>query len=408
MDFIAQNLEKALKATGLPYRSMPFIHGALTAHIITPYCGNDDEEDAIICAAIFDVQNGDIPEKGKTLNRMTRVLECVDAIQGDIIDDLQDGRYEPYFGQYPKGTPGTEIAREWCNGFLAATFLGKEFPDREETTKEAATAFGMLMAYAQSDDEDVLEKIKPLSEDLLENPEAIVSDCVYEIDFFWREWEAKHESEDGLDDDFTDLPLTREEPKTGRNDPCPCGSGKKFKKCCGKNGDSISKSLSAISNREKAGHEKLLSGLSIGPPDKTSGKKCFICGKTKNLVKTPCCEKWICDDEDQYVLFSYARNSCLRNHRRYTLCGQHFDAGHDGDWKTCTRCRKELSKELEMYIWYGTNEYNHEKLPDPPAFTPSFCAKCRKRIILADGGYTVKAGKYYCDRCEPLVMPDFS
>jgi len=24
---------------------------------------------------------------------------------------------------------------------------------------------------------------------------------------------------------------TREEPKTGRNDPCPCGSGKKFKKC---------------------------------------------------------------------------------------------------------------------------------------------------------------------------------
>jgi preprotein translocase subunit SecA len=26
----------------------------------------------------------------------------------------------------------------------------------------------------------------------------------------------------------------REQPKVGRNDPCPCGSGKKFKKCCGK------------------------------------------------------------------------------------------------------------------------------------------------------------------------------
>jgi len=23
------------------------------------------------------------------------------------------------------------------------------------------------------------------------------------------------------------------EKKTGRNDPCPCGSGKKYKKCCG-------------------------------------------------------------------------------------------------------------------------------------------------------------------------------
>ena len=26
----------------------------------------------------------------------------------------------------------------------------------------------------------------------------------------------------------------RETPKIGRNDPCPCGSGKKFKRCCGK------------------------------------------------------------------------------------------------------------------------------------------------------------------------------
>jgi preprotein translocase subunit SecA len=26
-----------------------------------------------------------------------------------------------------------------------------------------------------------------------------------------------------------------EHPKVGRNDPCPCGSGKKYKKCCGKN-----------------------------------------------------------------------------------------------------------------------------------------------------------------------------
>lgn len=28
-------------------------------------------------------------------------------------------------------------------------------------------------------------------------------------------------------------PILREAPKVGRNDPCVCGSGKKFKKCCG-------------------------------------------------------------------------------------------------------------------------------------------------------------------------------
>jgi preprotein translocase subunit SecA len=30
--------------------------------------------------------------------------------------------------------------------------------------------------------------------------------------------------------------IKREMPKVGRNDPCPCGSGKKFKQCCGRNG----------------------------------------------------------------------------------------------------------------------------------------------------------------------------
>ncbi len=30
-------------------------------------------------------------------------------------------------------------------------------------------------------------------------------------------------------------PVRREQPKVGRNDPCPCGSGKKYKHCCGKN-----------------------------------------------------------------------------------------------------------------------------------------------------------------------------
>ena len=28
--------------------------------------------------------------------------------------------------------------------------------------------------------------------------------------------------------------MRRETPKIGRNDPCPCGSGKKYKKCCGR------------------------------------------------------------------------------------------------------------------------------------------------------------------------------
>ena len=36
-------------------------------------------------------------------------------------------------------------------------------------------------------------------------------------------------------DDFLErkpAPFLRTEKQVGRNDPCPCGSGKKFKKCC--------------------------------------------------------------------------------------------------------------------------------------------------------------------------------
>lgn len=31
------------------------------------------------------------------------------------------------------------------------------------------------------------------------------------------------------------IPTTRATPKIGRNDPCICGNGRKYKKCCGKN-----------------------------------------------------------------------------------------------------------------------------------------------------------------------------
>ena len=37
-----------------------------------------------------------------------------------------------------------------------------------------------------------------------------------------------------LDGKQINNPVRRETPKVGRNDPCPCGSGKKYKNCCGR------------------------------------------------------------------------------------------------------------------------------------------------------------------------------
>ena len=52
-----------------------------------------------------------------------------------------------------------------------------------------------------------------------------------------REQVAKPTSENlGDDGSVKKSPVVKKE-KIGRNDPCPCGSGKKYKKCCGQNAD---------------------------------------------------------------------------------------------------------------------------------------------------------------------------
>jgi len=126
-------------------------------------------------------------------------------------------------------------------------------------------------------------------------------------------------------------------------------------------------------------------------------RKCFICGKKTKLTKTECCDQWICNDEDKYVLFSFAHNSCYRNHRKYTLCAQHYNEGHKGDWQTCEKCKQGI--EPEMYVYFGTNEYNNEVLKNPPKFKPTHCIKCKSIIILSEGGYTWTKEGYICMFC---------
>jgi hypothetical protein len=129
-----------------------------------------------------------------------------------------------------------------------------------------------------------------------------------------------------------------------------------------------------------------------------NGKRCGLCGKTENLTRTPCCNEWICDDADSYVMFSYARNSCYRNHDRFTLCGSHWHEGHEGRWQDCEACRDSF--ETEMYVYYGTNEYNFERLENPPTYEPTHCQKCNAIIRLAEDGYMLSSEGYICMRCS--------
>ena len=47
----------------------------------------------------------------------------------------------------------------------------------------------------------------------------------------WEEEDFEYDDEED-EADFFQTPVRRETPKIGRNAPCPCGSGKKYKKCC--------------------------------------------------------------------------------------------------------------------------------------------------------------------------------
>ena len=145
-------------------------------------------------------------------------------------------------------------------------------------------------------------------------------------------------------------------------------------------------------------------------PMSASKPRCGLCGKTRNLTRTECCGNWICDDEHKYLLFSYARNSCSRNHRRFTLCGYHDTEEHMGDWKDCRKCA--TSFESEMYVWYGINEYNFEKLPNPPSYEPTKCSKCGTVVVLSEDACSIRPGtgsrEYWCEECSRQDIERFS
>ncbi len=51
-----------------------------------------------------------------------------------------------------------------------------------------------------------------------------------------KKWMKDHEAElrtEGAPEQAKVETVVHEGPRIGRNDPCPCGSGKKYKKCCG-------------------------------------------------------------------------------------------------------------------------------------------------------------------------------
>ena len=124
-------------------------------------------------------------------------------------------------------------------------------PDTEVrgTVKELAEKYGQdvmtMVGFLDGINESLKEEnpIEDLSEDtqvnlvfdkalLYKNMVAAKADWLYELPQ-WKEIFSEEELK-ALYKEQRDSGTVRKPKKIGRNDPCPCGSGKKYKKCCGR------------------------------------------------------------------------------------------------------------------------------------------------------------------------------
>ena len=112
-------------------------------------------------------------------------------------------------------------AAEWSDGFLC----GLQFNDRAWSLLAVGqpTWFAPFMRLGTEDGMAITNK----QGDAASWIDAIVPSLV-QIAAYWTSRRAMPSHAP-----MPAMPIVRATPKVGRNDPCPCGSGKKVKKCCG-------------------------------------------------------------------------------------------------------------------------------------------------------------------------------
>jgi uncharacterized protein len=146
-----------------------------------------------------------------------------------IADTLNSG--EVYLPLLLEDENGNTPANDWANGFLRGMEFGKEdwalLLDDEDYGGSLVAIFAL--ANENNPDPEMRPYKDPISADLRETLIAGAAAGTMQI---YRYFKAERFL---ADDPLGNMPaFLRTKRKIGRNDPCPCGSGKKFKQCCGK------------------------------------------------------------------------------------------------------------------------------------------------------------------------------
>lgn len=165
-----------------------------------------------------------------SLEHANHILGLLVRYHNQIVLSLRDApeSFSPLFDEYEDEDSEAVISAEgWCAGFSLGVHLAAEAWEPLFEDEQASQLLTPIIAFSMEE----------ATKELREAPDAaameaalitMLPSAVLGIYDYWQPARAKRKP--GLVND--NFPLGGNA-KTGRNALCPCGSGKKFKKCCG-------------------------------------------------------------------------------------------------------------------------------------------------------------------------------
>jgi len=205
---------EALTALGPSSMTAGQLDGLMAAVLTAPNPPGAEEWLAAIWVLEEDDPEPDIdPEDPAVAGAFALILDRL----SEITADLDSGIYEPLFDG---GDDGSVVWETWADGFMVGMTLDVDgWEQRLQSSSAAGEAAQLMMTLidVSRDDPETLKRLgrKTVEHFRLHAPD-LLTECVLEM---WRPPTPQRPTVRG--------------PKIGRNDPCPCGSGKKHKKCCG-------------------------------------------------------------------------------------------------------------------------------------------------------------------------------
>jgi uncharacterized protein len=221
-----EQLESFLMSEDTPEECMDIsmLDGFLTALVLGPETVLPSEWLAL-------VWGGNEGPQFSSLEQANQILQLVMRHMNGIILGLmaEPQEFAPVFYERrdEQGRLCT-LPEEWCTGFMQGVALRHQAWQPILEDDEAAELLIPIQLFGTDKGHEWMESVPDRDDhDEREKLIAQIGDCVVALYAYWQP--ARMKQPEGLSQGS----FRAGRPKAGRNDPCPCGSGKKFKKCCG-------------------------------------------------------------------------------------------------------------------------------------------------------------------------------